>query len=304
MYCLETTELGYQYSNDDIVLDGINLQVPQGSIYGFLGPNGAGKTTTLRLILGLLKTQQGTISIFQKRFDANRIEILRNVGTLIESPSLYEHLTAGENLTVLQKVYRCPKGRMAEVLALVGLPDTGKKKVGEFSLGMKQRMSIAVALLHSPALLILDEPTNGLDPNGIIEMRKLLSRLNSESGVTIVISSHLLAEIEKLVTHVGIINRGRMVFQGTMNELKRKQQQVLSVGVGTNDDETALKIMAEHVPTARMVDGQIVMPAMSNEHIARINRLLVESGLDVHEIRAVSNDLETIFMGLVEERAR
>jgi ABC-2 type transport system ATP-binding protein len=302
MYCLETTELSYQYSNDDIVLNGINLQVPQGSIYGFLGPNGAGKTTTLRLILGLLKTQQGTISIFQKRFAAHRIEILRNVGTLIESPSLYEHLTAVENLTVLQKIYRCPKGRIDEVLALVGLPDTGKKKVGEFSLGMKQRMSIAVALIHSPSLLILDEPTNGLDPNGIIEMRQLLSRLNSESGVTIVISSHLLAEIEKLVTHVGIINRGRMVFQGTMNDLKRKQQQIMSVGVGTNDDEKALKIMAEHVPTARMADGKIVMPAMSNEHIARINRLLVESGLDVHEIRAVSNDLETIFMGLVGER--
>lgn len=304
MYCLETTDLSHRYSNDDTVLKGINLQVPQGSIYGFLGPNGAGKTTTLRLILGLLKTQQGTISIFQKRFDTHRIEILRNVGSLIESPSLYEHLTASENLTVLQKVYRCPKGRMAEVLDLVGLPDTGKKKVGEFSLGMKQRMSIAVALLHSPSLLILDEPTNGLDPNGIIEMRQLLSRLNSENGVTIVISSHLLAEVEKLVTHVGIINRGRMVFQGTMSELKRKQQQVLSVGVGTNDDEAALKIMAQHVPTARMIDGRIVMPAMSNEQIARINRLLVESGLDVHEIRAVSNDLETIFMGLVEERAQ
>lgn len=303
MYCLETTDLSHRYSADEVVLKGINLQVPQGSIYGFLGPNGAGKTTTLRLILGLLKTQRGTISIFRKRFDANRIEILRDVGSLIESPSLYEHLTASENLTVLQKVYRCPKGRIAEVLELVGLPDTGRKRVGEFSLGMKQRMSIAVALLHRPSLLILDEPTNGLDPNGIIEMRQLLSRLNREDGVTIVISSHLLAEIEKLVTHVGIINRGRMVFQGTMNDLKRKQQQVLSVGVGTNDDETALRIVAEHVPSARLADGQIVLPAMSKEHIARINRLLVESGLDVHEIRAVSNDLETIFMGLVEESA-
>ncbi len=303
MYCLETTDLSHRFSKVDIVLKGINLQVPQGSIYGFLGPNGAGKTTTLRLILGLLKTQQGTISIFQKRFDANRIEILRNVGSLIESPSLYDHLTAGENLTVLQKVYRCPKGRIAEVLALVGLPDTGRKKVGQFSLGMKQRLSIAVALLHSPALLILDEPTNGLDPNGIIEMRGLLSKLNSEHGVTIVISSHLLAEIEKLVTHVGIIHRGHMVFQGTMNDLKSKQHQVLSVCIGTNDDEKALKILAEHVPTARLSDGSIVLPAMSNEHIAHVNRLLIDGGLDVHEIRAVRNDLETIFMGLVGERA-
>ena len=160
---------------------------------------------------------------------------------------------------------------------------------------MKQRMSIAVALLHSPSLLILDEPTNGLDPNGIIEMRELLSRLNSEDGVTIVISSHLLAEIEKLVTHVGIIHQGHMVFQGTMKDLKRRQQQILSVCVGTHDDETALKIMAGHVPNARMADGNIVVAAKSNEHIAHINRLLVEGGLDVYEIRAVQqrsgNDL-------------
>ena len=187
------------------------------------------------------------------------------------------------------------------MLALVGLPDTGKKKVGQFSLGMKQRLSIAVALLHSPSLLILDEPTNGLDPNGIIEMRQLLSRLNSENGVTILISSHLLAEIERLVTHLGIINRGRMVFQGTMNDLKRKQQQILSIRVGTSDDEAALKIVAEHVPGARIADGTIVVPAMSNQQVARLNRLLVERGCEVHEIRAVRNDLETIFMGLVAE---
>ena len=303
MYCLETTDLGYRYSKDAVVLRGVNLQVPQGSIYGFLGPNGAGKTTTLRLLLGLLKTQEGTISIFQRRFDANRIDILRNVGSLIESPSLYEHLTARENLAVLQKVYRCPNGRIAEVLNLVGLPDTGKKKVGEFSLGMKQRMSIAVALLHGPSLLILDEPTNGLDPNGIIDMRRLLARLNSENGVTILLSSHVLAEIEKLVSHVGIINRGRLLFQGTLNELKQEQQQVLRVCLGTSDDRTALTILAEHVPNARIADGHIVVPAMSNEHVARLNRLLVERGLDVHEIRAVGRDLETIFLDLVGEGA-
>jgi ABC-2 type transport system ATP-binding protein len=303
MNCLETTDLSHRYSGDAPVLNGINLQVPHGSIYGFLGPNGAGKTTTLRLILGLLKMQQGTISIFQKRFDTHRIEILRNVGSLIESPSLYDHLTARENLMVLQKVYRCPASRITEVLDLVGLSATGSKKAGQFSLGMKQRLSIAVALLHSPSLLILDEPTNGLDPNGIIEMRQLLSRLNTEDEVTIVVSSHLLAEIERLVTHVGVINRGRMVFQGTMNELKEKQQQVLSIRVATSDDEAALKIVAEHVPAARIAGGTIVVPAMSNQHVARLNRLLVERGCEVHEIRTVRNDLETIFMGLVGEAA-
>lgn len=170
--------------------------VPKGSIYGFLGPNGAGKTTTLRLILGLLKRQTGSINVFNVPFDENRIEILNQTGSLIESPSLYSHLTAYENLNVLRKIYQCPESRINDVLELVGLSNTGKKKSGLFSLGMKQRLGIAIALLNNPALLILDEPTNGLDPNGILEIRELLKRINAESGITIVISSHLLSEIE------------------------------------------------------------------------------------------------------------
>jgi lantibiotic transport system ATP-binding protein len=300
-YSLETTNLCYQYSNGDVVLKAINLQVPQGSIYGFLGPNGAGKTTTLRLILGLLKRQRGTIAIFGKSFETNRIEILRDVGSLIESPSLYDHLSASENLSVWQKVYQCPKGRIAEVLHLVGLSNTQGKKVGQFSLGMKQRLSIAVALLHRPSLLILDEPTNGLDPNGIIEIRKLLLKLNSENGITIVISSHLLAEIEKLATHLGIIHRGCVVFQGPMDELRRRQDQGLSVWFRTNNDRAALKIVAEYVPAAHLADGKIVMPAMSDTRIAQINRILIERGVEVHDIRTTSDDLEAIFMALIGE---
>ena len=301
MHCLETAGLCHRFSNNEIVLDGIDLQVPEGSIYGFLGPNGAGKTTTLRLVLGLLKKQQGTISIFGKRFDAHRIEILRNVGSLIESPSLYEHLTARENMTLLQKVHQCPKACIAEVLDLVGLPETGNKRTGDFSLGMRQRLSIALAMLHNPSLLILDEPTNGLDPNGIVEMRQLLMRLNAVNGITIMLSSHLLAEIEKLVSHVGIIHRGRMVFQGTMCALNQRQQQVLSVCIGTSNDVAALELIVRHAPGARMTDGKIAMPPLSNQRIATLNRLLVDSGLDVHEIRPVRNDLETIFMDLVGE---
>jgi ABC-type multidrug transport system ATPase subunit len=300
MFCLETKDLGYRYSRDGTVLESISLQVPERSIYGFLGPNGAGKTTTLRLVLGLLKKQRGTISIFQKPLDANRLEILRAVGSLIESPSLYAQLTAAENLTVLQKVYRCPKSRIGEVLDLVGLGDTGNKKTGQFSLGMKQRLSIAVALLHSPSLLILDEPTNGLDPRGIIEMRELLLRLNTENRVTIVISSHLLAEIEKLVTHLGIIHRGRMVFQGTIGDLRHRQPS-RSICFGTNDNERALAIIMEHSPNARRAEGHVVVPAMSNQELAQINRSLVEGGLSVHEILPGRNDLESIFMSLVGE---
>ena len=178
MNCIETKDLSYRFSTDQLILDKINLQVPNGSIYGFLGPNGAGKTTTLRLILGLLKKQEGNIHLFGKTFEKHRISILKNIGSMIESPSIYGHLTATENLLLLQKVYQCPVGRISEVLKTVGLEHVGQKKAGQFSLGMKQRLSIAIALLHNPSLLILDEPTNGLDPNGIIEIRELLKKLN------------------------------------------------------------------------------------------------------------------------------
>ncbi len=298
MYCLETIGLFHRYPNGDSALEDINLQVPRGRIYGFLGPNGAGKTTTLRLVLGLLKLQRGAISVFGKRFDANRIEILRKLGALIEYPSLYAHLTASENLRLLQKIYRVPRSRIGEVLEQVGLPDTGRKKVNEFSLGMKQRLSIAIALLHKPSLLILDEPTNGLDPNGIVEMRDLLIRLNREEGITIVISSHLLAEIERLATHVGIIAHGKMMFQGTLSELRQKRQP--AVTVGTNDNLRALQIVSEGIPGTCIAGGNIVLPAMSDRQIANVNRLLVESGLDVHSLNSGEDDLEAIFMDMVK----
>jgi lantibiotic transport system ATP-binding protein len=217
-YCLETTNLSHHWNARTPVLQGINLRVPKDSIYGFLGPNGAGKTTTLKLILGLLKKQQGEIIVFGQNWEGHRMETLHRIGSLIESPSLYAQLTAGENLRVLQKVYRCPISRIDQVLALTGLADTGTKKAGKYSFGMKQRLAIAIALLNDPALLILDEPTNGLDPEGIIEMRELFKELNSR-GVTILISSHLLGEMEKLITHAGIIHKGQLLYQGTLKEL-------------------------------------------------------------------------------------
>src|ERR1700761_1109466 len=209
-YSLETIGLTHNYdgsfgpdSRRTRVLQALDLRVPEGCIYGFLGPNGAGKTTTLRLALGLLKKQTGQIMIFGQPFETNRIGHLRRIGSLIETPSLYASLTAVENLRVLQRVYRCPAMRIDEVLQLTGLADTGRKKAGKFSLGMKQRLAIAMALLPDPALLILDEPTNGLDPEGIAAMRTLFKLLNQQRGVTILISSHLLSEMEKLITHAG-----------------------------------------------------------------------------------------------------
>lgn len=220
-YSLETDGLSHRFSRT-LVLDQIGLRVPEGSIYGFLGPNGAGKTTTLRLVLGLLGKQQGRILFFGKPFEEHRVATLKKLGTLIESPSVYAQLTAAENLAVWQQLYRCPKERIATVLQWVGLTDTGRKKAGHFSMGMKQRLGIAVALLNDPALLVLDEPTNGLDPGGMKEVRELLQRLNRDQGVTILLSSHLLYEMEKLVTHTGIINKGRLIFQGPLHELKSR----------------------------------------------------------------------------------
>ncbi len=224
---------------------------------------------------------------------------MRKTGSLIESPSIYAHLTAAENLRVLQKIYKCPKGRIPEVLQMVDLASTGKKKAGKFSLGMKQRLSIAIAMLNDPTLLILDEPTNGLDPNGIIEMRELLKKLNQEKGITVIISSHLLSEVEKLVTHTGIINKGNIMFQGTLQELISKRQQASMIMLQTNDTPKTMQLINGFNLTARSEDGKILMPVVSKEKLAAINRQLVQDGIDVYELTTLKNDLESIFINLV-----
>jgi lantibiotic transport system ATP-binding protein len=301
MHCIETIDLTHKFSADESVLNRLNLQVEEGSIYGFLGPNGAGKTTTLKLILGLLKKQQGEIFVFGKSFEKNRVEILKNLGSLIESPSLYGHLTADENLLILQKIYQCPRERISQALELVGLPKTGRKKASEFSLGMKQRLSIAIALLHNPKLLILDEPTNGLDPNGILEIRELLKNLAKLEGITILISSHLLSEIEKLVTHIGIINLGHLLFQGTLAELVNKQRQSSSIVFGTSNTQKALQIFEKNKISTRLESGKISVPVLDKETIARINAELVSNQIDVYEIQTIQNDLEKIFFEVISE---
>ena len=300
MYSITSNNLTYRFNGKETVLSDINLQVPTGSIYGFLGPNGAGKTTTLRLILGLLKKQDGEINIFNQPFEKNRIDILRKTGSLIESPSLYAHLSAKENLAILQKVYQCKPSRIEEVLKIVGLENTGKKSTGKFSLGMKQRLSIAIALMHEPELLILDEPTNGLDPNGIIEMRELLKQLNKDLGMTILVSSHLLAEIEKMVTHVGIINKGKLIFQGTMGELHEAQHQQSFMCFETGNVEKSKEVLKTNGIQFQQEGSQLHMPVLERELIASINKQLVEQDIKVYQISIVKNDLESIFIDLVK----
>lgn len=293
---IQTAALTYHFSKSQKTLDNINLQVEKGSVYGFLGPNGAGKTTTLRLLLGLLKKQEGSIRLFGKEFDQHRLESLQKIGSLIEQPSLYGHLTAKENLQVYRKVYGAPKENILSVLQLVGLEGTGPKKAKQFSLGMKQRLSIAIALLHNPELLILDEPTNGLDPSGIVETRELIKKLNREKGVTIIVSSHILAEVERMATHVGIIHKGTLLFQGTLPELQNMKARQSFLQLDTSDNGAALQLL--EAQDAEMRNGYIILPFKDKTATAAIARMLIERHIDVYLLQPQQNDLEQLFIDI------
>lgn len=218
-YAIQTDQLSYSLGKQ-LIVDHLNLRVPAGSIFGFLGPNGSGKTTTIRLLLGLIRTTNPGIRIFGQEIRDHRLPILRKIGALIEAPVLYPHLSGYENIEIGRLARRVERKQAGIVLEMVGLARDAKKRVGNYSLGMRQRLGIALALLGNPDLLMLDEPTNGLDPAGIREMRRLLVDLSQVHGKTVFISSHLLSEMEKLVTHVGILNHGRMLFQGPLTQLR------------------------------------------------------------------------------------
>lgn len=298
---IKTTGLSYHYSKAVQTLFDINLNVERGSIYGFLGPNGSGKTTTLSLLLGLLNNQKGDIEIFGQHLHSKRIDILKKIGSLIETPSLYGHLTAKENLEIYRSVYGAPKERIEEVLKVVGLEDTGKKTAKKFSLGMKQRLSIALALLPNPELLILDEPSNGLDPSGIIELRQLLKKLNKDYGMTILISSHLLGEVEKMVSHVGIIYKGKMLFQGSLPALHLFQQKGSKLWVNTSDNEVAVQLLQEHQP--ERIGDNLSVPFRDLNQVASINRTLTNNNLDVYLLHPKENDLEQLFIDLTSSQS-
>jgi len=294
---IRTQQLNYSYAPGVPTLQDVNLVVPKGSIYGFLGPNGAGKTTTLRLLLGLLKNQQGSLEIFGQKFPGQRLQILGRIGSLIEQPSLYGHLTAAENLEIYRCIYQVDKSRITTVLQLVGLQDTGRKKARQFSLGMKQRLSIAIALLHQPELLILDEPTNGLDPNGIIETRELIKKLNREHNTTVLVSSHILNEVERMATHVGIIHKGKMLFQGTLPELQQMKSKQAALEIETADNARAASLLVSQY-AVQETETQLVLPYQGREETAAINRQLVQAGIDVYSIHARQNDLEQLFIDI------
>ena len=219
-YILETNHLSKQSGKTYRVHD-LSMAVPENCVYGFLGPNGAGKSTTLKMILGLVHPSQGSIKLFGKVMNsANRLSILRQTGSLIENPGGYGHLTGLENMQIIQKLKGVNEAEIASALKTVRLYDQRDKKLSNYSLGMKQRLGIAMAILGNPKLLILDEPTNGLDPAGIQEMRQLICSLPKERNMTVIISSHLLSEIEQMADQVGIIHHGHMLYQGTLANLE------------------------------------------------------------------------------------
>ncbi|PSL31456.1 ABC transporter ATP-binding protein [Dyadobacter jiangsuensis] len=298
-WIIETEHLDYGFRKDEKILDDINLRVPQGSVYGFLGPNGAGKTTTLRLLLGLLRSENPNIRLLGRQMPGSRIDILRRTGSLIEQPSLYLHLTGLENLEVFRRAYECPASRVGEVLRITRLSDAAHKRTRAYSLGMKQRLGIAIALLHDPEVLIMDEPTNGLDPNGIIEIRELIRDLNRQEGKTVLVSSHLLTEVEKLATHVGIIHKGKLLFQGTLAELQNFQYRRALLEIEVDNVTRAEQILSGRFSVSVNGGSTIHVGHTKPDEAALINHMLVGGGVGVSRLSATGNDLEKLFLDII-----
>jgi len=296
---IDTQGLSFNFGSQQVVKS-LSLQVPEGSIYGFLGPNGAGKTTTIKLLLNLLKTDQGSIHIFGKELKSNRIPILSQIGSLIEQPAIYGHLSGKENLMNRALLLQVPEKRVDEMLNLVHLSNAANKKAGKYSLGMKQRLGIALALLSDPKLLILDEPTNGLDPNGIIEVRELLIRLVTQYKKTVFVSSHLLGEVERMATHVGIIDRGELLFQGSIGDLQAISQPHVQIEVD-NTVDAANFLKKQGVSVSDINDDHITVPFESKTQMAEINGLLTRNNYPVYSIHKTQKDLEKLFLDITQK---
>jgi ABC-2 type transport system ATP-binding protein len=299
---VNTKDLSFSYTKTRKDIENLELKVPKGSIYGFLGPNGSGKSTTIRLLLGLLKKQSGTVALFGESFNSKtRLKSLYKVGALIENPSLYEHLNAVDNLKIAVN-YRqnIPSERIDEVLEIVKLSHAKKKKVKAYSLGMKQRLGLAISLLSNPELIILDEPTNGLDPKGIIEMRGLIKELNEKYGTTIFISSHLLSEIERTCTHVGIIRDGKMLYQDTVKALKSSKGKKLVVDIEVDKFIEGLTVLEKlQKENTSLVDEFLQIEVESKDEITKVIDALRAQKVSVYQV-SIKNNLEELFLSLTE----
>ena len=297
-----TQNLNFSYTKARKDIESLELKVPKGSIYGFLGPNGSGKSTTIRLILGLLKKQSGKVALFGENFNSNnRLKSLDKIGALIENPSLYEHLNSVDNLRIAAN-YRgsISSERIDEVLEIVKLTHAKKKKVKAYFLGMKQRLGLAISLLSNPELVILDEPTNGLDPKGIIEMRTLIKELNEKYGTTIFISSHLLSEIEKTCTHVGIIRNGKMLYKDTVKALKQSKGKKMMVDLEVDKFIDAMTVLEGlNKENNSITDHFIQIEVEDKSEITAIIDALIAKNIAVYQV-SIKNNLEELFLSVTE----
>lgn len=296
---IKTTNLTKVYGKQKSV-DNLNITVNEGDIYGFLGRNGAGKTTTIRMSLGLIKPTHGKIEIFGEDLHTNKKDILKRIGSIVEVPGFYGNLTAKENLEINARIVGIhKKNAIEEALEIVGLENETKKLVGKYSLGMKQRLGIARSLLHYPELLILDEPTNGLDPIGIKEMRRLIKTLAEERKITLLISSHILSEIEQLVDHLGIIHEGKLLEETEFDTLRKRNRKFLEFQV-SNDNKVAMLLEKHFQIFDYEVHGDGIIRIFS--HIGQqgaINKLLVQNDIEVFKILMSEDRLEDYFTKLV-----
>ncbi|PAT12171.1 ABC transporter ATP-binding protein [Corynebacterium hadale] len=277
------------------VVDKLDLEVPQGAVHGLLGPNGSGKSTTMKMLLGLTTPTSGEITVLGRPMTrATRGEVLTGIGSLIESPAAYPHLTGAENMRIVTRLFKADPAHAQRAVRLVRLEQHMDKQVKHYSLGMKQRLGIAIALVRDPQLLILDEPTNGLDPAGIEEIRELIITLARDEGRTVLVSSHLLSEIEKMATSLSIINQGKLVFQGSQQQLFRAHLPDLFIQTPAGD--VAAEVLRASRP--RTVTGGIELAGLADDDVAAACAHLVSHGVPIHQVVRKRRSLEEIFIGM------
>ena len=288
-------------------VDDLSLRVYDGDVYGFLGPNGAGKSTTIRMLTGLVRPNSGTARVLGREIGSHLVQALREVGALVEAPALYKYLSARENLRLFSRLSGgCDGRRIDYVLDIVGLLDRANDKVKTFSHGMLQRLGIAQALLPNPKLVILDEPTSGLDPQGMKDVRELIKRLASEEKVTVFLSSHLLHEVEQVCNRVGIINNGRLIAEGDVEQLLRQEMELVEFSVEQADRASEVLSRLDWIEVLRSAippgEGQgRIVARTPTERIPEANRALVEAGVDVSAIVPKAMTLEDLFLRVLEE---
>lgn len=296
--------LSFSYKKGQNILEALSFHVPKGSLYGFLGANGSGKTTTIRLMLGLCQPNSGHVRIDGTRMDAPTASVYAKIGSMIEQPSLYGHLTGEENLRLNALYHGAGMDQIEKTLLLVGLKHVSNKRVSAYSLGMKQRLGLALSLLHDPELIVLDEPLNGLDPRGMAEIRELLLKLVKQEGKTLFMSSHLLGEVETTCDAICVIDKGKKLFSGSIDALRSQLSGRTAWKIGCDTPETALTLLNNTFKgtiDVTPIETGLMVYTTNKEAIPELNRQLVQAGINIFELSPVERKLEELFIKLTTD---